>query len=285
MKLVPKYQQGYKVFKPWQFHYDSNGNMIENSTGKSYVQSATNGEDVVVNGVYLKDDGRDINGNYTQGFHQHKGIDSSPLTALDIILHSMDDKNPNLITGTAPVVGLSNNPLYLNQRIGQYIKASKITPPISGEAGVKWMRKAFDSDELFMGGKQLEQSIHMPQIQGHGIAKASTPQEALGQLRYLLDNGPSTAKTFFTGPLSTTKGAVGIGTASGMPYTNGLFIVAGKPGQAIKSANDIKTVLINDGFGQPETLNLAKRLQQFLNKTYPDKDAILYSEATKYFNK
>lgn len=37
MKLVPKYQQGYKVFKPWQFHYDSNGNMIENSTGKSYT--------------------------------------------------------------------------------------------------------------------------------------------------------------------------------------------------------------------------------------------------------
>lgn len=110
MKLVPKYQQGYKVFKPWQFHYDSNGNMIENSTGKSYTQSATNGEDVIVNGVYLKDNGRDINGNYTQGFHQQKGIDSSPLTAVNIILHSMDDKNPNLITGTAPAVGLNSNP-------------------------------------------------------------------------------------------------------------------------------------------------------------------------------
>ena len=48
MKLIPKYQQGQKVFKPWQFHYSRNGNMIDNSTGESYRQSATDGKDVIV---------------------------------------------------------------------------------------------------------------------------------------------------------------------------------------------------------------------------------------------
>lgn len=69
MKLIPKYQQGYKVFKPWQFHYDNDGTMVDNFTGKSYIQSAINGQDVIINGSYLKDKGRDINGNYTSGFH------------------------------------------------------------------------------------------------------------------------------------------------------------------------------------------------------------------------
>lgn len=129
----------YKKFSTNQFHYDSNGNMIDNQTGQRYIQSATNGQDVVVFGLpkmqimndatngqdivindfYLKDSGRDINGNYTAGFHQHYGKDTpSPLTALDIAVHSMDDHNPNLITGIAPTVGLAN-PNILNNPIGK----------------------------------------------------------------------------------------------------------------------------------------------------------------------
>lgn len=41
----------YKKFSKNQFHYDSNGNMVDNQTGKSYTQSATNGQDVVVFGL------------------------------------------------------------------------------------------------------------------------------------------------------------------------------------------------------------------------------------------
>ena len=111
----------YKKFSKNQFHYDSNGNMIDNQTGKRYTQSATNGQDVVINGYYLKDDGRDINGNYTAAFHQPYGGDgSSPLTALSILLHSMDDPNPNLITGIAPTPGLAN-PNILNNPVGKVV--------------------------------------------------------------------------------------------------------------------------------------------------------------------
>lgn len=111
----------YKKFSKNQFHYDSNGNMIDNQTGKRYIQSATNGQDVVINGSYLKDNGRDINGNYTAGFHQPYGGDgSSPLTALGILLHSMDDPNPNLITGIAPTPGLAN-PNILNNPVGKVV--------------------------------------------------------------------------------------------------------------------------------------------------------------------
>lgn len=109
----------YKKFSKNQFHYDSNGNMIDNQTGKSYTQSATNGQDVVINGSYLRDNGRDINGNYTTGFHQPYGRDTpSPLTALGILLHSMDD--PNLITGIAPTPGLAN-PNILNNPVGKVV--------------------------------------------------------------------------------------------------------------------------------------------------------------------
>lgn len=111
----------YKKFGKNQFHYDSNGNMVDNQTGKRYIQSATNGQDVVINGSYLKDTGRDINGNYTAGFHQPYGGDrSSPLTALGIVLHSMDDSNPNLITGIAPTPGLAN-PNILNNPVGKVV--------------------------------------------------------------------------------------------------------------------------------------------------------------------
>lgn len=111
----------YKKFSKNQFHYDSNGNMVDNQTGKSYTQSATNGQDVVINGSYLKDNGRDINGNYTAGFHQHYGGDGySPLTALDILLHSMDNPNPYLITGIAPTPGLAN-PNILNNPVGKVV--------------------------------------------------------------------------------------------------------------------------------------------------------------------
>ena len=111
----------YKKFSKNQFYYDSNGNMVDNQTGKSYTQSATNGQDVVITGSYLKDNGRDINGNYTAAFHQPYGGDgSSPLTALGILLHSMDDPNPNLITGIAPTPGLAN-PNILNNPVGKVV--------------------------------------------------------------------------------------------------------------------------------------------------------------------
>lgn len=191
-------------------------------------------------------------------------------------LGQSEDKN-NYVTGIAPI------PSSTSTRMQQYINASKITPPVQGEAGVRWLRKAFDNDELFLGGKQLESTVSVPYVQGHGIAKAANPQEALGQLRFLLDNGPIPSKPFFTGPLSTSQAGSAIGTSSGMPYTNGLFIVAGKPNQFINKADDIKTILINDGIESAETKLLAQRLQQYLRKAYPNKDAILFSEAPSYY--
>lgn len=41
----------YKKFGKNQFHYDSNGNMVDNQTGRRYIQSATNGQDVVIFGM------------------------------------------------------------------------------------------------------------------------------------------------------------------------------------------------------------------------------------------
>lgn len=41
----------YKKFSKNQFHYDSDGNMVDNQTGKRYTQSATNGQDVVIFGI------------------------------------------------------------------------------------------------------------------------------------------------------------------------------------------------------------------------------------------
>lgn len=40
----------YKTFNKNQFHYE-NGYMIDNQTGKTYTQSATNGNDVVILGL------------------------------------------------------------------------------------------------------------------------------------------------------------------------------------------------------------------------------------------
>lgn len=40
----------YKTFNKNQFHYE-NGNMVDNQTGKTYTQSATNGNDVVILGI------------------------------------------------------------------------------------------------------------------------------------------------------------------------------------------------------------------------------------------
>lgn len=40
----------YKTFNKNQFHYE-NGQMVDNQTGKTYTQSATNGNDVVILGI------------------------------------------------------------------------------------------------------------------------------------------------------------------------------------------------------------------------------------------
>lgn len=131
MKLVPKYQQGYKVFKPWQYHYDNDGTMVDNFTGKSYIQSATNGQDVIINGSYLKDKGRDINGNYMSGFHQSKGVDyPSPLNLPDIINEVTKDQNPYLITGTAPIVGFKSASLIRSPKI--YKRAKSLRDSFKG---------------------------------------------------------------------------------------------------------------------------------------------------------
>lgn len=41
----------YKKFNKSQFHYDSNGNMVDNETGTKYTQSATGGQDIEVVGI------------------------------------------------------------------------------------------------------------------------------------------------------------------------------------------------------------------------------------------
>ena len=153
----------YKKFSKNQFHYDSNGNMIDNQTGKSYTQSATNGQDVVINGSYLRDNGRDINGNYTAGFHQPYGRDtSSPLTALDIAVHSMDDPNPNLITGIAPTPGLAN-PNILNNPVGEVVfnnpfTKRQIQQMLKGPKDMRVSYKYLTSKDISKDAKYLASS-------------------------------------------------------------------------------------------------------------------------------
>lgn len=153
----------YKKFGKNQFHYDSNGNMVDNQTGKSYTQSATNGQDVVINGSYLKDNGRDINGNYTAGFHQPYGRDtSSPLTALNIAVHSMDDPNPNLITGIAPTPGLAN-PNILNNPVGEVVfnnpfTKRQIQQMLKGPKDMRISYKYLTSKDISKDAKYLASS-------------------------------------------------------------------------------------------------------------------------------
>ena len=113
-------------------------------------------------------------------------------------------------------------------------------------------------------------------IDAHGISKGTNQTE---QLIKILNEGIDQTRPFHTGPLSNPPGVgVGIGTAGGA-YTNGRYILTSDPGG--KLSDGIKNVLINDYGGND---GYFVKLQEELQKMFPNINFVRYSNAPKYFN-
>lgn len=208
--------------------------------------------------------------------------------ALKAYFGGFNPKNPYLQTGE-PVILPGMNPTKGIQTAAKaartledYLKTTKVTA--QALEGSSAARSAYATDR-YLGGVMFENNLPeaASQIQGHGMAKASTLQENLARLRYILDNGLEKGKTFFTAPLKVSDARIGsaLGTGGGKPYFDGHFLITGKPGQMINSVDDIGTIYINDAYENEEALKAAQKMKEYLTKTYPNKVFKLYSEGFK----
>ena len=165
-----------------------------------------------------------------------------------------------------------------------YLKTTKVSAPKL--EGTSALRNNYNTDR-FVAGTLFENSLpeEALKVQGHGMAKSPTLQDALARLRYILDNGFEQGKSFYTAPLKVGKDSQGIGsvlgTGGGKPYFDGHFLLTGKPGQMINSADDISTIYINDAYENEEALKAAQKIKAYLQQTYPNKTFKLYSEGFK----
>ena len=208
--------------------------------------------------------------------------------ALKAYFGGFNPKNPYLQTGE-PIILPGMNPTKGIQTAAKaartledYLKTTKVTA--QALEGSSAARSAYATDR-YLGGVMFENNLPeaASQIQGHGMAKASTLQENLARLRYILDNGLEKGKTFFTAPLKVSDARIGsaLGTGGGKPYFDGHFLITGKPGQMINSVDDIGTIYINDAYENEEALKAAQKMKEYLTKTYPNKVFKLYSEGFK----
>lgn len=208
--------------------------------------------------------------------------------ALKAYFGGFNPKNPYLQTGE-PIILPGMNPAKGIQTaataartLEDYLKTTKVTA--QALEGSSAARSAYATDR-YLGGVMFENNLPeaASQIQGHGMAKASTLQENLARLRYILDNGLEKGKTFFTAPLKVSDARIGsaLGTGGGKPYFDGHFLITGKPGQMINSVDDIGTIYINDAYENEEALKAAQKMKEYLTKTYPNKVFKLYSEGFK----
>lgn len=208
--------------------------------------------------------------------------------ALKAYFGGFNPKNPYLQTGE-PTILPGMNPTKGIQTAAKaartledYLKTTKVTA--QALEGSSAARSAYATDR-YLGGVMFENNLPeaASQIQGHGMAKASTLQENLARLRYILDNGLEKGKTFFTAPLKVSDARIGsaLGTGGGKPYFDGHFLITGKPGQMINSVDDIGTIYINDAYENEEALKAAQKIKTYLQQTYPNKTFKLYSEGFK----
>lgn len=200
-----------------------------------------------------------------------------------------DPENPRLNTGEPTILPSRGvNPKTVQnvakgvRTLEDYLKTTKVTA--QALEGSSAARGTYATDR-YLGGVVFENNLPeaASQIQGHGMAKASTLQENLARLRYILDNGLEKGKTFFTAPLKVSDARIGsaLGTGGGKPYFDGHFLITGKPGQMINSVDDIGTIYINDAYENEEALKAAQKIKAYLQQTYPNRTFKLYSEGFK----
>lgn len=146
--------------------------------------------------------------------------------AFQTYIGNRDPENPHLQTGDVPNPGMKN-PKQIVQtatRIGRtledYLKATKVSAPIL--EGSTMARSSYATDR-FIGGRLFQNTLseEAMKIQGHGMAKSPTIQDALARLRYILDNGIK--GKFYTAPLKVSKEAAMAGEAIGTGGGNSLF--------------------------------------------------------------
>lgn len=208
--------------------------------------------------------------------------------ALKAYFGGFNPKNPYLQTGE-PIILPGMNPTKGVQTVAKavrtledYLKTTKVTAPAL--EGSSMARSAYATDR-YIGGRMFQNTLpeEAMKIQGHGMAKSPTIQDALARLRYILDNGIK--GKFYTAPLKVSKEAAmageAIGTGGATPYFDGHFLITGKPGQMINSVDDIGTIYINDAYENEEALKAAQKMKEYLTKTYPNKVFKLYSEGFK----
>ena len=151
-----------------------------------------------------------------------------------------------------------------------YEELNKTMTPYRTKSTIYAMRSGDEGEILRALIKDAEK------IDAHGISKGSNQTE---QLIKILNEGIDPTKPFHTGPLSNPLGVgVGIGTAGGA-YTNGRYILTSDPGG--KLSDGIKNVLINDYGGND---GYFVKLQEELQKMFPNINFVRYSNAPKYFN-
>ena len=200
-------------------------------------------------------------------------------------------KNPFEITGEPSILpgrGVNSktvqNVTKGMRTLEDYLRTTKVSAPKL--EGTGYLRDNYATDR-FLGGQIFESSLpeEAMRVQGHGMAKSPTIQDALARLRYMLDNGFEKGKTFYTAPLKLSeegkKFGAYLGTTGGTPYFDGHFLITGKPGQMINSIDDISTIYVNDAYQNEEALKAAQKLQQYLQKTYPKINFKLYSQGYK----
>lgn len=208
--------------------------------------------------------------------------------ALKAYFGGFNPKNPYLQTGE-PIILPGINPTKgiqtatnVARTLEDYLKTTKVTA--QALEGSSASRSAYATDR-FIGGRLFQNTLpeEAMKIQGHGMAKSPTIQDALARLRYILDNGIK--GKFYTAPLKVSKEAAmageAIGTGGATPYFDGHFLITGKPGQMINSVDDIGTIYINDAYENEEALKAAQKIKEYLTKTYPNKVFKLYSEGFK----
>lgn len=215
---------------------------------------------------------------------------SSPIyNSLKAIFGGYDPENPDLITGEPNVLPSRGvNPKTVQnvakgvRTLEDYLKTTKVTA--QALEGSSIARSAYATDR-YIGGRLFQNTLpeEAMKIQGHGMAKSPTIQDALARLRYILDNGIK--GKFYTAPLKVSKEAAmageAIGTGGATPYFDGHFLITGKPDQMINSVDDIGTIYINDAYENEEALKAAQKLQKYLQQTYPKINFKLYSQGFK----
>lgn len=151
-----------------------------------------------------------------------------------------------------------------------YNSLNKTMAPYRTESTIYTIRSGDEGETLRALIKDAEK------IDAHGISKGTNQTE---QLIKILNEGIDPTRPFYTCPLSNPQGiGAGIGTAGGA-YTNGRYILTSDPGG--KLSDGIKNVLINDYGGND---GYFVKLQEELQKMFPNINFIRYSNAPKYFN-